>query len=71
MEKIQKDKSHKIVFIIKLILTIVFTLISLYLMFNAMPWNIPSTVMLIMFEIWWVYEISKLWKELINDLKKK
>lgn len=71
MEKIQKDKSYKIIFTIKIILTIMFVFMSLYLMFNAIPWDLSSTVMLIMFEIWWVYEILKLWQVLINDLKKK
>lgn len=72
MEKIQKDKSHKIkniMLIIELLLISTFTTVSIYLMTNAVIVGVFAYIFFITFCLWWVYEIYGLWRDFFNRIK--
>lgn len=72
MEKIQKDKSHKIkniMLIIEFILISTFTTVSIYLMTNAVIVGVFAYIFFITFCLWWVYEIYGLWRDFFNRIK--
>nr|DAD65606.1 MAG TPA: hypothetical protein [Bacteriophage sp.] len=72
MEKIQKDKSHKIkniMLIIEFLLISTFTTVSIYLMTNAVIVGVFAYIFFITFCLWWVYEIYGLWRDFFNRIK--
>jgi hypothetical protein len=72
MEKIQKDKSHKIkniMLIIEFLLISTFTTVSIYLMTNAVIVGVFAYIFFTTFCLWWVYEIYGLWKDFFNRIK--
>lgn len=72
MEKIQKDKLHKIkniMLIIEFLLISTFTTVSIYLMTNAVIVGVFAYIFFITFCLWWVYEIYGLWKDFFNRIK--
>lgn len=72
MEKIQKDKSHKIkniMLIIEFLLISTFTTVSIYLMTNAVIVGVFAYIFFITFCLWWVYEIYGLWRDFFYRIK--
>ena len=72
MEKIRKDKSHKIkniMLIIEFLLISTFTTVSIYLMTNAVIVGVFAYIFFTTFCLWWVYEIYGLWKDFFNRIK--
>lgn len=72
MEKIQKDKSHKIkniMLIIEFLLISTFTTVSIYLMTNAVIVGVFAYIFFITFCLLWVYEIYGLWRDFFNRIK--
>lgn len=72
MEKIQKNKSHKIkniMLILEFLLISTFMVVSIYLMTNAVIVGVFAYIFFISFFLWWVYEIYGLWKDFFNRIK--